>query len=253
MKNVLFVSIHGYGLDERGCRFYPGGGHQTSKLTTLNIANTSEEDEVYPGGILNLPMLINSTRPQWKDILRSRAFPRINEFKPNIIFISAGFDSHEKDSIANGFGRLIEPDYGWITKELQKLANLHCEGRIISVLEGGYNVKGGLLSPLAQSISFHTAELRSRSYELYEVPTPEELKQLAEMDQKMEEERQKSNEIEEQKYFKRSKRMCLENDAEANNGALLTELIVQEPAAERILNKDEEELEESKVINYLTL
>lgn len=243
-KNVLFISIHGCGFDEDACRFYPGGGYLSSKLLCKGVGNTSEKDEMYPGGILNLPMPFNATRPQWRDTLRSRAFPRISEFRPDIIFISAGFDSHEKDNVGCGFGKFIEFDFSWITKELQRLANLHCEGRIVSVLEGGYNLRGGLLSPLAQSVSFHTAELRSRSRECYKEPTPKELEQLAEIDQKMEEERQKNNEIEEQEYFKRSKRMCSGNSTGRNDGELLTELIAEDAPAEYLdesnLNKGEE-------------
>lgn len=207
-------------------------------------------------------MPFTATRPQWRDTLRSRAFPRIHEFEPDMIFISAGFDSHEKEDIGNGFSRFIEFDYSWMTKEMQKLANLHCEGRIVSVLEGGYNLKGGLLSPLAQSVSFHTAELRSRSRECYKVPTPEELEQLAEMDQKIEEERQKSNEVEEVEYFRRSKRLCLGNDAGKTEGNVLAELTAGDPSADqRILNKGEEakgsenvdDLEGSKVLSESTV
>jgi len=148
----------------------------------------------------------NSTRPQWRDTLRSLAFPRINKFKPDIIFISAGFDGHEKDSISYGFSKFIEFDYSWITGELQKLANKHCEGRIISVLEGGYNVKGSILSPLAQSVNFHVSELRSRSKEQYIEPTATELEKLAEKDRELEEKRQKANQDSEKENMQSSKR-----------------------------------------------
>ena len=140
-------------------------------------------------------MPYSATRTDWRDAFRSKLFPRINKFKPNMIFISAGFDAHEDDEISDGMGRLIEFDYGWLTKELCKLANTHCEGRIVSVLEGGYNTAGGLMSGLVQSVSFHTAELRSRSKERYKEPTAEELKELTEMDKKMEKERQEHKEI----------------------------------------------------------
>eukprot|EP00826_Nyctotherus_ovalis_P023366 TRINITY_DN1795_c0_g1_i1.p2 TRINITY_DN1795_c0_g1~~TRINITY_DN1795_c0_g1_i1.p2 ORF type:complete len:238 (+),score=70.52 TRINITY_DN1795_c0_g1_i1:1825-2538(+) len=200
--------MHGYGYSKYSFWFYPGGGPVSCTLRR-NVGNTSEKDEIYPGGILNIPMEISATRPQWRNALRSKAFPRINEFRPDMIFVSAGFDAHEEDEVGDGMGRLIEFDYTWITKELQKLANRHCEGRIVSVLEGGYNLRGGLLSPLAQSVNCHTTQLRSRSREYYKEPTPEELEQLAKIDEKMEERRQKCKEAEEQKHSMKDKGLLL--------------------------------------------
>ena len=161
---------------------------------------------MYPGGILNFPMPWNATRPQWRDTMRSRAFPRIDKFKPDLIFISAGFDAHEKEDLSYGFSKFIEYDYSWMTKEIKKLANLHSEGRVISVLEGGYNVKGGLQSPLAQSVSFHVAELRSRSKQIYKERNIRELEDLAELDQKNEQKRLKINETTRHERVKRFKR-----------------------------------------------
>jgi len=88
-------------------------------------------------------------------------FPRLLEFKPDFILISAGFDAHEKDLLGTVSNiALNEFDYAWITKELVKISNTCWEGRIVSMLEGGYNTHGGgLHSPLGNSIYNHIYEL----------------------------------------------------------------------------------------------
>ncbi len=155
-------------------------------------------------------MPANATRPQWRDTLRCKAFPRVHMFKPDIVFVSAGFDAHEKEDLSKGFGKLIEFDFAWITREIQKLANLHCDGRVISVLEGGYNTRGGVLSPLAQSVCFHLEELRSRSKQKYHELTPEEYERLVEEDRENEARRIRGNEATGQERVQRMKRVKCE-------------------------------------------
>lgn len=79
-------------------------------------------------------------------------FTDIANFKPDIIIISAGFDAHQEDDL--GHIRLVEDDYIWITKALSELAEKHCSGRIVSVLEGGY-----ALSALGRSVVAHVKSL----------------------------------------------------------------------------------------------
>ena len=74
--------------------------------------------------------------------------PRLEEFKPQMIFISAGFDAHREDEL--GQLGLVEADYAWITQRLVEVAERHAQGRIVSCLEGGYN-----LSALARSVAAH--------------------------------------------------------------------------------------------------
>jgi acetoin utilization deacetylase AcuC-like enzyme len=74
--------------------------------------------------------------------------PRLEEFKPEMIFISAGFDAHRDDDL--GQMGLVEQDYAWITQRLKDVANRHSQGRIVSSLEGGYN-----LNALARSVEAH--------------------------------------------------------------------------------------------------
>ena len=78
--------------------------------------------------------------------------PALDAFRPELIYISAGFDAHREDDMGN-LG-LVEADYEWVTKQLMQVANRHCKGRIISCLEGGY-----VLSPLARSVGAHVKVL----------------------------------------------------------------------------------------------
>jgi acetoin utilization deacetylase AcuC-like enzyme len=74
--------------------------------------------------------------------------PRLEDFKPQMIFFSAGFDAHREDDMGN-MG-LVEDDYAWITEQIRAVAKRHAQGRIVSCLEGGYN-----LSALGRSVVAH--------------------------------------------------------------------------------------------------
>ena len=78
--------------------------------------------------------------------------PAIDKFKPQLILISAGFDAHTDDPL--GDIHLKEDDFAWITKLIVSMANTHCQGRLVSTLEGGYN-----LNALAKSVAAHLKEL----------------------------------------------------------------------------------------------
>ena len=74
--------------------------------------------------------------------------PALDAFRPQMIFISAGFDAHREDDL--GQLGLVEADYEWITMRIKDMAERHAKGRIVSCLEGGYN-----LSALARSVAAH--------------------------------------------------------------------------------------------------
>ena len=74
--------------------------------------------------------------------------PRLDAFAPQMIFVSAGFDAHREDDL--GQLGLTEADYAWITRRIKDVAARHAGGRIVSCLEGGYN-----LSALARSVEAH--------------------------------------------------------------------------------------------------
>lgn len=78
--------------------------------------------------------------------------PALDEFKPQMIFISAGFDAHREDDMGN-LG-LVEQDYEWVTRKVMEVAKRHANGRVVSCLEGGY-----VLSPLARSVAAHVKVL----------------------------------------------------------------------------------------------
>lgn len=78
--------------------------------------------------------------------------PALTEFDPEFLLISAGFDAHEADPLAEL--RLNEEDYVWVTRKLMKIADDRCEGRIVSTLEGGYD-----LGALARSAAVHVKTL----------------------------------------------------------------------------------------------
>lgn len=108
-------------------------------------------DEVSREGIVNVPIPAGTKGSEYREMVQ-HWFTSIDEFKPQLIFISAGFDAHAEDEL--GQLRLVEQDYAWITEQLKALAEKHCEGKIVSVLEGGY-----ALSALARSVVAHVKVL----------------------------------------------------------------------------------------------
>lgn len=98
-------------------------------------------------------------RIQWRTYFRDEIFPRLVNFAPDFIFISAGFDAHKKDTINQGYIALVEDDFEWVTANLLKISNTFCEGRIVSVLEGGYQLGGEYYSAFAQSTKAHVRSL----------------------------------------------------------------------------------------------
>mgnify|MGYP000025568210 FL=1 len=102
-------------------------------------------------GIVNVPLPAGTTGSEYRDLIKNW-FKAVDEFKPQLIFISAGFDGHTEDEL--GQLRLVEKDYIWITEQIKVLADKHCQGKIVSVLEGGY-----ALSALARSVVAHVKVL----------------------------------------------------------------------------------------------
>jgi Histone deacetylase domain len=141
-ENVLFLSIQGISGDG----FFPGSGETTEEI----------EGEGEKGGIINvgLPQSRHS-RLLWYQHWQKRLLPAVDRFSPDLIFFSAGFDAHALDTINGGLIGLFEEDYEWLTGRVQSIANQHCNGRVVSVLEGGYAITGERLSPFARSVASH--------------------------------------------------------------------------------------------------
>jgi acetoin utilization deacetylase AcuC-like enzyme len=98
--------------------------------------------------MVNLPIPAYSRGPAIRELIEMMWMPRLEEFKPEMVFISAGFDAHREDDL--GQLGLVEADYEWITARIKAVAERHAQGRIVSCLEGGYN-----LSALARSVAAH--------------------------------------------------------------------------------------------------
>jgi len=95
--------------------------------------------------MVNLPVPAYTRGMAIRDLIEQHWLPRLEEFKPEMIFISAGFDAHREDDL--GQLGLVEADYAWITARIKQIAKKHSNGRIVSSLEGGYN-----LSALGRSV-----------------------------------------------------------------------------------------------------
>jgi acetoin utilization deacetylase AcuC-like enzyme len=129
-KNLFFASTHQMPL-------YPG----TGALSEAGVGN-----------IWNAPLRPNDGGEQFRAAFESRILPALHDFAPDLVLISAGFDAHEADPLANL--RLKEPDFAWATEEICKVADLHAKGRVVSMLEGGYD-----LAALARSVAVHVKVL----------------------------------------------------------------------------------------------
>lgn len=111
--------------------FYPEGGSRS-----------------HASNLVNLPVSAYTKGPQVRELIETFWLPRLEAYKPEMIFISAGFDAHRLDDM--GQMGLVEADYAWITQRIKDVALRHSQGRIVSCLEGGYN-----LDALALSVEAH--------------------------------------------------------------------------------------------------
>src|SRR6188474_734933 len=98
--------------------------------------------------MLNLPLPPYTRGAEMREIVEAMWMPRLEEFKPQMVFISAGFDAHREDDL--GQLGLVEADYEWLTRRIKAVADRHAGGRIVSCLEGGY-----ALGALARSVAAH--------------------------------------------------------------------------------------------------
>ena len=102
--------------------------------------------------MINVPMAEGSGGAAAKQAVESQWLPALEKFEPQMILISAGFDAHREDLL--GGMSLVEADYAWMTRELMTLAARHSQNRIVSMLEGGYN-----LAALGRSVVTHVKTL----------------------------------------------------------------------------------------------
>lgn len=102
--------------------------------------------------MVNVPIAPYTRGPELRETIESMWMPALDAFRPQMVFISAGFDAHREDDL--GQLGLVEADYEWITRRLKDVADRHAGGRIVSCLEGGYN-----LGALARSVAAHVRVL----------------------------------------------------------------------------------------------
>ncbi|MBC7800173.1 MAG: histone deacetylase family protein [Gemmatimonadaceae bacterium] len=129
--DILFVSSH-----QSPC--YPGTGAPEERGVAQNV--------------LNLPLPPGATGPDFRRTWERVGLPTIDAWAPELLIVSAGFDAHRADPLAEL--RLDTEDFGWITDRLLELADTHCHGRLVSVMEGGYD-----LTALAASAALHVRRL----------------------------------------------------------------------------------------------
>ena len=113
---------------------------------------TGRPSETGVGNIVNVPLDAESDGAAMRDAYLSRIFPALIDFSPDLILLSAGFDAHARDPLAQL--NWSSADYGWLTGKLMDVADRMCGNRIVSLLEGGYDLKG-----LAGGVSHHVAML----------------------------------------------------------------------------------------------
>ena len=130
---ILFCSTHQSPL-------YPGTGaaHETGV-----------------GNVLNVPLPEGTGSKAFRDVMERVVLPRVDAFSPQLLLISAGFDAHKADPLA---GMMLETaDFAWVTERLCDLADKHCQGRVVSALEGGYD-----LDALGAAAAAHVKVLKER-------------------------------------------------------------------------------------------
>ena len=130
-KTVMYCSTHEMPL-------YPGTGA---------IGERGEHNT-----IVNAPLSAGDGGDAFREAFETVILPRLHEFKPDILVISAGFDAHTRDPLANL--NLVEADFTWVTKKLMEIADDSAQGRIVSLLEGGYDLQG-----LSRSVAAHVTAL----------------------------------------------------------------------------------------------
>lgn len=129
--SVLYASTHEMPL-------YPGTGAPSERGAH--------------GTIVNAPLRAGDGSDAFREAFESALLPRLTDFRPDLIIISAGFDAHWRDPLANL--NLAEADFTWATQQLMEIADRHAKGRVVSILEGGYDLEG-----LSKSVAAHVTAL----------------------------------------------------------------------------------------------
>jgi acetoin utilization deacetylase AcuC-like enzyme len=130
-RSVMYASTHQMPL-------YPGTGARNER---------GDHDT-----IVNAPLRPGDGGERFREAFQMTILPRLDAFAPDLVIVSAGFDAHRRDPLANLM--LVEDDFAWATGKLMEVAQKHAKGRLVSVLEGGYDLEG-----LAYSVAAHVLTL----------------------------------------------------------------------------------------------
>jgi acetoin utilization deacetylase AcuC-like enzyme len=147
---IDFDVHHGNGTQEifwKDQNAFYGSTHQMPLYPGTGALN-----ETGAGNIFNAPLSEGDGRANFAAAFSERILDPLHNFAPDFVFISAGFDAHQDDPL--GGLRLVEADFKWATEKLAEIARRHAKGRIVSMLEGGYNLTG-----LARSVAVHVKTL----------------------------------------------------------------------------------------------
>lgn len=134
--SVYYVSLHGH-----PATLYPGTGWAEERGKGDGFGYT-----------LNIPLLPGSMEREYREAFESQILPEVNRFAPELVVVSAGFDAHKNDPIGNQ--RLETESFRWLSEELLRIADKWAKGRLVSVLEGGYD-----LHALGESCRVHLETL----------------------------------------------------------------------------------------------
>ena len=154
LKRVAVIDFdvhHGNGTqellwDESRCLTF------TSHQMPLWPGTGSKEEQGNFNNIVNIPLSPGSSGVRMREKYKMLVFPALQEFKPELILVSAGFDAHEADPLAEL--NWSTEDFSWLTERICKIASDCCGGRLVSTLEGGYD-----LAALAESVKAHVIKL----------------------------------------------------------------------------------------------
>lgn len=148
---VDFDVHHGQGTQavaEPDASLFYGSTHQYPLYPGTGFA----DEHGTAGNVVNVPLAANSGSAEFRAAWADRILPALEAFAPGLLIVSAGFDAHRRDPLAQL--DVETDDFVWLTRELLAIAARHADGRVVSVLEGGYD-----LAALAEAVSAHVAAL----------------------------------------------------------------------------------------------
>ena len=150
-KVGMLAAMYG-GTTGDGARVLPRLARAFPRAVALvsEAAATGERGE--HDTIVNAPLSAGDGGDTFREAFETSILPRLRDFRPDILIISAGFDAHTRDPLANI--NLVEADFTWVTRKLMEIADTSAQGRIVSLLEGGYDLQG-----LARSAAAHVTAL----------------------------------------------------------------------------------------------